>query len=901
MLNVSQPVVPNAKGTPIVFQAANPAVLWATLPEKTDSDVIFRITVYSHHFKVVPLTDIARKICFSFVRRYIISSTTGPEPVHTAYASSNTAKTWFRFHINTLDDWKRFIYEKGYSKAAEYTEKEYFTPTKVALALKDGWKHKPEQEPVRDYLAAPVGVKDPQSGLYPEGTGAKARLVGISTGAGKALTLESKIKIPSGWSTMGEMKVGTKVVAPDGTTTVVTGVYPQGELEVFKVSFSDGREVECCADHLWKVYYIPRKKDDRWVVVKTSELPKMIADSGRRVYIELITPEEGVDIDLPIHPYLLGYLLGNGSMILPSCFRVTTRDQEIIEKLQGLLPKNLELKYLYRYDYQISRKLKTIHGNELMMKLRQLGLMGKRSFEKFIPANYLNGSYKQRLELVQGLMDSDGTIDLHSVSSFCSSSYQLAKDFQYLIRSLGGVSKISVKEAPRYIYKNKILVGRNSYNVSARITKPSRLFSLLRKKERAKDDGQYANKLKLRMESVVSSRKAQAQCISVDHPDRLYITNDFIVTHNTFCALAELARRGEVFVAIVLAQFVGKWVNDIANTLKVDKKEILKVQGSAELKALTEMAVTKGALEGFKAIVISNRTYENYLRSYERHENELQDLGYMCKPEELFEKLGAGTRLIDEVHMQFYAQYRLDLYTHVPQSISLSATLINKDPEIERIYKTAYPMPERYREGPVDKFTDAYAVRYSVNPRWRYKTSYKEPNYSQNAYEESILKNKEFAVSYCQMIKTFVQAGYVRNHEPGHKAIIFCGTVAMCGHLATYLQNAYPQFNVKRYVAEDPYEENYKQPDIRVTTIGSGGTGHDVPGMTDAHLTPGLESIQANIQAFGRLRKIPNKQTRFYFYTNTDIRKHLKYDRSKTQLMRERAKSLTPIAYGELY
>lgn len=554
MLNVSQPVVPNAKGTPIVFQAANPAVLWATLPEKTDSDVIFRITVYSHHFKVVPLTDIARKICFSFVRRYIISSTTGPEPVHTAYASSNTAKTWFRFHINTLDDWKRFIYEKGYSKAAEYTEKEYFTPTKVALALKDGWKHKPEQEPVRDYLAAPVGVKDPQSGLYPEGTGAKARLVGISTGAGK-----------------------------------------------------------------------------------------------------------------------------------------------------------------------------------------------------------------------------------------------------------------------------------------------------------------------------------------------------------TFCALAELARRGEVFVAIVLAQFVGKWVNDIANTLKVDKKEILKVQGSAELKALTEMAVTKGALEGFKAIVISNRTYENYLRAYERHENELQDLGYLCKPEELFEKLGAGTRLIDEVHMQFYAQYRLDLYTHVPQSISLSATLINKDPEIERIYKTAYPMPERYREGPVDKFTDAYAVRYSVNPRWRYKTSYKEPNYSQNAYEESILKNKEFAVSYCQMIKTFVQAGYVRNYEPGHKAIIFCGTVAMCGHLATYLQNAYPQYNVKRYVAEDPYEENYKQPDIRVTTIGSGGTGHDVPGMTDAHLTPGLESIQANIQAFGRLRKIPNKQTRFYFYTNTDIRKHLKYDRSKTQLMRERAKSLTPIAYGELY
>lgn len=765
MLNVSQPVVPNAKGTPIVFQAANPAVLWATLPEKTDSDVIFRITVYSHHFKVVPLTDIARKICFSFVRKYIISSTTGPEPVHTAYAASNTAKTWFRFHINTLDDWKRFIYEKGYGKAAEYIEKEYFAPTKVALALKDGWKHKPEQEPVRDYLAAPVGVKDPQSGLYPEGTGAKARLVGISTGAGKALPLQARIKVPDGWKTMREMKVGDVITAWDGKDTVVTGVFPQGKIKACLLKFCDGRKLVCSWDHLWRVYTDGDMVPD---VVTTREIESLI-QSGHSVRIDLHKAFE---------------------------------------------PEKVEA-----FNKLLADKRPSITDGKFVLKTKL-----KEEFDAWTELVWAVGCRGHGIQM-----------------------------------------------------------GLDNYHIFVTM---------------------QDNRFDRRTLTIVSAWNApdeEMQCISIDHPDKLYITDNYIVTHNTFCALAELARRGEVFVAIVLAQFVGKWVNDIANTLKVDKKEILKVQGSAELKALTEMAVTKGALEGFKAIVISNRTYENYLRSYERHENELQDLGYMCKPEELFEKLGAGTRLIDEVHMQFYAQYRLDLYTHVPQSISLSATLINKDPEIERIYKTAYPMPERYREGPVDKFTDAYAVRYSVNPRWRYKTSYKEPNYSQNAYEESILKNKEFAVSYCQMIKTFVQAGYVRNYEPGHKAIIFCGTVAMCGHLATYLQNAYPQYNVKRYVAEDPYEENYKQPDIRVTTIGSGGTGHDVPGMTDAHLTPGLESIQANIQAFGRLRKIPNKQTRFYFYTNTDIRKHLKYDRSKTQLMRERAKSLTPIAYGELY
>lgn len=551
-MNVNQPFVASAEGTAIK-PPTTAASHWVALPTQATADTVFKIQVASHFFKVTPLTDIARKICFEFCKRYTLVETQGTEITNTVYAAADLNRTWFRFHINTLKDWKNFIYQRGYAKAAVYETKPAYKPTKVSLALKDGWTHKPEQEPVRDYLAMPIGIKDEDSGLYPEGTGSLARLVGISTGAGK-----------------------------------------------------------------------------------------------------------------------------------------------------------------------------------------------------------------------------------------------------------------------------------------------------------------------------------------------------------TFCALAELARRGEVFVVVVLAQFVEKWVKDISNTLKVNKKEILAVQGSSALKALTEMAVTKGAMKPFKAIVISNRTYENFLRAFERHEKEMQDHGYMCPPDELFEKLGVGTRLVDEVHMQFYANYRLDLYTHVPQSISLSATLISKDPGKERIHQTAYPMAERYKEGPIKKFTNAYAIRYSVTPQWRYKTSYGTPNYSQNAYEESILKNKRFTESYCKMIKTYMDIGYRRNYQPGNKAIVFCGTVAMCGELAKYLQNCYPDLDVKRYVAEDPYEENYKKPDIRVTTIGSGGTGHDVPGLTDGHLTNGIESIQANIQAFGRLRYNPEKQTRFFFYTNTDIPKQLKYDRSKMQLMRERAKSITPLSYGEL-
>lgn len=765
MLNVQVPYVPITTSRPTAFVPANPAVLWTQLPPSVNSDIVFNVVVFSHHFKVTPLTDTARKICFAFVKRFVIIDNNSTEASdNTVYVASNTKKSWFRYHINTLEEWKRFIYERGYGKGAQYTEQPYYKPTKIALSLKDGWTHKPEQEPVRDYLEAPIGEKDPETGLYPEGTGSRSRLVGISTGAGKAFPLTSKIKIPGGWKTMGEMKPGDIVTAWDGTDSEVIGVFPQGVVKGCLLKFCDGRTLVCSWDHLWRIYQDGCMEPE---VVDTRKIESLL-QSGH-----------GVRIDL---------------------HRAVDADKQAA------------------FDELIKTQRPSINDGKFTLKTKS------------------------------------------------AEEYEAWRELIWAIGARG----------------HGIQMGPNNYWIFVTL------------------QDQRFDRRTITVVSAWNAPEEEMQCIAIDHPEELYITDNYIVTHNTFCALAELAKRGEVFVTIVLARFVPKWVKDIANTTKIKPSEILEVQGSESLKALTEMAVTKGAMKPYKAIVISNRTYENYLRAYERHEDDLESHGYMCSPEVIFEKLGVGTRLIDEVHMEFYAQFRLDLYTHVPRSISLSATLIDKDPEIERIYKTAYPLAERYREGPIDKYTDSYAIRYSVNPRWRYKTSYKEPNYSQNAYEESILKNKDFTASYCKMIKTFMDYGYVRNYAAGHKAIIFCGTVAMCGELSNYLTKAYPEFTCKRYVAEDPYEENYKAPDIRVTTIGSGGTGHDVPGLTDAHLTPGVESIKSNIQALGRVRKIPNKQTRFYFYTNTDIPKHLKYDRSKMQLLRERTKSVTPVAYGEL-
>lgn len=393
----------------------------------------------------------------------------------------------------------------------------------------------------------------------------------------------------------------------------------------------------------------------------------------------------------------------------------------------------------------------------------------------------------------------------------------------------------------------------------------------------------------------------EMQCIAIDHPDKLFIAGNWVVTHNTFCAIKAISDIGHKVVVIVLAQYVEKWVKDLVNVMDIKAKEILAVQGGAALQALTEMAVTPGSMDPYKAVVISNRTFENYLRAYENYGVEMDSLGYMVEPEKLWQKLGIGIRLIDEVHMQFHANYRVDLYTHIMRSISLSATLVTRDESMARMYRAAYPPAERYHEGTVEKYTDSFGVLYRVNPNWNVKTSHRGmSSYSHTAFENSVLKNQQFLNGYAKMVGDYLQKGYIQNYKAGNKAIVFAASVDLCGKLADKIQERFPDKTVKRYVSEDPYQTHYLDPDIRVTTIGSGGTGHDIPGLTDNHMTTAIDSLQANIQAFGRLRKIPDQQTRFYFYSCEQVRKHLGYHDKKKKLMQERAKSYTPLFYGTI-
>lgn len=361
----------------------------------------------------------------------------------------------------------------------------------------------------------------------------------------------------------------------------------------------------------------------------------------------------------------------------------------------------------------------------------------------------------------------------------------------------------------------------------------------------------------------------------------------------SYCAMKAIADYNKRTVIIVKAMYIDKWIKDLLKTYEIEPKDIMVIQGSKHLQALIDIGVS-GELNA-KFIIIGNKTIQNWFKSYELHREETLSLGYNCLPEDFFETIGAGMRLIDEVHQDFHLNFKIDLYTNIERSISLSATLLNNDSFLERMYKLAYPPKERYSGTPLDKYIVAKAVIYGLHKDTRVQTTeYGSVLYSHNAFERSILRNKIIKSNYFKLIWNTIDISFMKDFVEGKKCAVYCSTIDMCTELTAYLKTMYPHLDIRRYVQDDPYE-NLLESCITVTTILSGGTAHDIPNLKTVVLTIAVDSIQASIQVMGRLRKLPDSRTYFYYLVCKDVPKHLIYHQRRIRLLEERAASFQEI------
>lgn len=379
-------------------------------------------------------------------------------------------------------------------------------------------------------------------------------VLGSRPGLGKAQPLYAKVLTPRGFVPMGELRVGDEVIGVHGHPARVLGVFPQGTRPVFRVTFSDGGATECCAEHLW--FTQTRNERRRGLVGAVRSLAEIRAtlriEHGQRSnhHIPLVGMVDfAPTAPTRLHPYALGLLLGDGG--LSSGAILHNPEPDVQQRFAAVLPPEDEAPPpADGITCRVRRRQRNNERSETAKALAYYGLAGADSFTKFIPADYLLGSREDRIALLRGLVDADGYVcDGGRSIEYVTTSARLAADLAFLVRSLGGIATPTTK-IPRYSYLGETRTGALAHRIGIRF--PHKLVPVSSIKHLARWRGGVAFPGRA-IVAVTPVGEVPCQCILVDAPDHLYVTDDFAVTHNTSMALQAAlhvaATQGPVFYA----------------------------------------------------------------------------------------------------------------------------------------------------------------------------------------------------------------------------------------------------------------------------------------------------------------------------------------------------------------
>ena len=356
-------------------------------------------------------------------------------------------------------------------------------------------------------------------------------LISATVGSGKEQPLDIIIPTPNGFKQFGSLKLGDKVFGKDGKPQKVIGIFPQGSKDIYEVSFQNGARVECGLEHLWTVC----KNRGGIHTITLAEIMKKyykIDKRGFKTYlysVDYCNPVQYPEKEYFISPYLLGILIGDGTLTTNNIgFSCPDKEKEIIGYISPLLDPNYHLQCDFKATYKYAKnkcsqyyiRLNNKHSkNKYKQEIIRLALNVKSHLKK-IPEEYLLGSINQRKELLAGLLDSDDCCRKRSKT--CSITYGttskiLAKNVQQLVFSLGGAA--TVRE---YTRNDR----HTEYEVSIEV-----IFNPFKLKNKANNFSPY--RVCNTITNIKWIRKAEAQCIKVSNSDELYLTQNYIPTHNT--------------------------------------------------------------------------------------------------------------------------------------------------------------------------------------------------------------------------------------------------------------------------------------------------------------------------------------------------------------------------------
>lgn len=367
--------------------------------------------------------------------------------------------------------------------------------------------------------------------------------VGLA-GSGKAMPKDTLIPTPDGEKLLGEIKVGDFVFDRKGNPTKVLGVYDRGVRRCFELTFSDGRKTRCCDEHIWPCYTSKKNLKNLTLQEMMEKGIRISAKSGARFRMPINGCVEFSDKELSVHPYILGVFLGDGCC-KERYLTLSSNDLPVVEKVAKLLNATADKLSENNYSWRFMKGGKALITKEVFGDIASWVMRG--SNEKAIPTDYLHGSRDQRIALLQGLFDTDGSVSSKSngLASFSTTSSELYAGVSYLLRSLGLPTSTSSKAVCRGRVKQNGTCSTD-YVVRTHL-KPDQFdvcFSLPRQIEKLKSVfGTFKRPSKcterVALTDVREIEPCEQVCILVDNPEHLFLANDFLVTHNTHRAIED--------------------------------------------------------------------------------------------------------------------------------------------------------------------------------------------------------------------------------------------------------------------------------------------------------------------------------------------------------------------------
>lgn len=485
--------------------------------------------------------------------------------------------------------------DKAYHIYGKYNETDYlkmFWLPKTAVIL-------PEKKLNREIDYSKYSVRPPmehQKVAIEKLLANNKYILGLDMGLGKLECVNNKVFTPYGRTKIGTLKIGDKIIGSDGLAHNVTGIFPQGIKELYKITFNDGYSLKCGKEHLWSVYtsnHGPNTNNQRVKKRYVLSTEQMLDNNGelyiaknRKIKTYYIQPNGNlkwqIDIvkpiqfnnsyELPIDPYLLGLCLGDGHIT----------DTKVTIQLH----KDDYYELLNNYDFKETKPCDNKRsGNKNFENiLIDLKLDNTRSHTKFIPEIYKYSSVEDRLAIIQGLMDTDGTVlkigtnrtnkENFQGTEYCTVSEKLCDDVAEIVHSLGGICR-KRSRIGKYKKNGITVICKKAYRLNIKLPEGMNPFRLKRKADLYNIPKKY--KVGRYIKNIEPCGEGEAICISVDSPDKLYVTEHAIVTHNTTAAvIASLECDVKKVLIVCPATLKINWKKEIENY--TDKK-VLIVEG----------------------------------------------------------------------------------------------------------------------------------------------------------------------------------------------------------------------------------------------------------------------------------------------------------------------------------